>query len=132
MTINTESHLEAVTLESVHSLHRTVAFLAGKIFSYMSLMIEQYVLRKIVYFLPWSRRLVVEVPVLFLNPGMIGNDVFVTVQALFHRWQARMIGIANVWMTIKTLNLLNPNVQLVAEGYGLFRANIRGINIEEI
>jgi len=79
MTINTKSHLEAVTLEPVHGLHRTVAFLAGKIFSYMSLMIEQYVLRKIVYFLPWSRRLVVEVPVLFLNPGMIGNNVFVTV-----------------------------------------------------
>jgi len=79
MTVNTKSHLEAVTLESVHGLHRTVAFLAGKIFSYVSLMIEQYVLRKIVYFLPWSRRLVVEVPVLFLNPGMIGNNVFVTV-----------------------------------------------------
>jgi len=43
-----------------------------------------------------------------------------------------MIGIADVWMTIKTLNLLYPNVQLVAEGYGLFRANIRRINIEEI
>ena len=86
MAVNAESHLEAVTLEPVHGLHRTVAFLAGEVFPYVSLVIKQHVLGKIVHFLPRSGDLVVEVPVLLLDPGMIGNDVLVTVETLFHRW----------------------------------------------
>jgi len=132
MAVNTESHLEAVTLESVHGLHRTVALLTGKVFPYVSLMIEQYMLRKIVHFLPRGGGLVVEVPVLFLNPGMVGNNVLVTVQALFHRWQSRVIGVAHIGVTVKALDLFYPNVQLVAERYRLFRAYIRRITIEEI
>jgi hypothetical protein len=40
MAIDAESHLEAMILESVHGLHRTVAFLAGNFFPYVTLMIE--------------------------------------------------------------------------------------------
>ena len=132
VAINTESHLEAVAFEPVHFLHRTVAFLAGNFFPYVALMIEQYVLRNVVYFLPRGGRLVVEIPVLFLNPGMIGNDVLVTVQTLFHRRYSWKIGIARVGMTIETLDLLYPCVQLVAEGYGLFRTDVSTITIKEI
>ena len=86
MAINTESHFKAVTLEPMHGLHRTVAFLTGNLLPYMALMIKQYMLRKVIHPLPGSRRLGVEIPVLFLDPGMVGNDVLVTVKALFHRW----------------------------------------------
>jgi hypothetical protein len=63
-----------------------VALLTGNLLLYVALMIEQYMLREIEHTLPGSRRLVVEVPVLFLDPGMVGNDVLVTVETLFHRW----------------------------------------------
>jgi hypothetical protein len=86
MAIDTESHFKAVTLEPVHGLHRAVALLTGNLLPYVALMIEQYMLREIEYPLPWSRRLGVEIPVLFLDPGMVGNDVLVTVKTLFHRW----------------------------------------------
>ena len=132
VAINTESHLEAMTLEPVHGLHRAVALLTSNFLPYVALMIEQYMLRKVVHPLPWSRRLGVEIPMLFLDPGMVGNDVLVTVQALFHRWQARVIGVAHIGVTVKALYFLDPNVQLMAERYGLFRAYIRRKNIEEI
>ena len=86
MAVNTESHLEAMTLEPVLGLHSTMTLLTGEIFPYVSLMIKQYMLRKVVHFLPRSGGLVVEVPVFFLNPGVVGNDVLVTVETLFHWW----------------------------------------------
>ena len=132
VAINKESHLEAMTLEPVHGLHRAVALLTSNFLPYVALMIEQYMLRKVVHPLPWSRRLGVEIPMLFLDPGMVGNDVLVTVQALFHRWQARVIRVAHIGVTVKALYFLDPNVQLMAERYGLFRAYIRRKNIEEI
>jgi len=132
MAVHTEPHLEAMTLEPVHGLHRTVAFLAGNFFPYVALMIEQYVLRNVVYFLPRGGRLVVEIPVLFLNPGMIGDNVLVTVQTLFHRRYSWKIGVAHIGVTVKALDLLYPNVQLMAERYGLFRTDVSTVTIKEI
>jgi hypothetical protein len=132
VAVDTEAHLEAMTLESVHGLHGTVAFLATELFSYVTLMVEEYVLWKVVDFPPWCRNVVVEIPVLFLDPGMIGNYVFVTVQALFHWRQSRMFGVAHVRMTVEALNLLHSHMQLVAEGYRLFRPYIRTIIIKEV
>jgi hypothetical protein len=86
MAINTESHLKAVALEPMHGLHRAVALLTGNLLPYVALMIEQYMLREVIHPLPGSRRLVVEIPVLLLDPGMVGNDVLVTVETFFHRW----------------------------------------------
>ena len=110
MAVNAESHFETLTLQSVFGLYRTVALLAGKILSYVSLMIEQYVLRKIVHFFPRSGDVVVVVPVLLLDPGMVGDDVLVTVQALLHRWQSRVVGVAHIGMTVKALDPLDLNV----------------------
>ena len=110
MAVNAESHFETVTLESVFGLHRTVALLTGKILSYVSLMIKQYVLRKIVHFFPRSRDIVVVVPVLLLDPGMVGDNVLVTVQALLHRWQPRVVRVAHIRMTVKALDPLDLNM----------------------
>ena len=78
VAINAKSHLEAMTLEPVLGLHRAVALLTGNLLPNVALMIEQDVLREVVHPLPWSRRLGVEIPMLFLDPGMFGNDVPVT------------------------------------------------------
>ena len=132
MAINTESHLEAVTLEPVHGLHRAVALLTGDLLPYVALMIEQYVLREIVHPLPWSRRPGVEVPMLLFDPGMVGDDVLVAVQALFHRRESRVIGIACIRVTVNALDLLYPHMNLMAERNRLFRANVRCVTIKEI
>ena len=109
-----------------------MALLTGEVFPNVSLMIKQYMLRKIVHFLPRSGDLVVEVPVLLLDPGMVGNDVLVAVQALFHWWQSRVVRVAHIGVTVKALDFLDPNVQLMAERYGLFRPYICRITIEKI
>jgi hypothetical protein len=132
VAINTESHLEAMTLEPVHGLHRAVALLTSNFLPYVALMIEQYMLGKVVHPLPWSRRLGVEIPVLFLDPGMVGNDVLVTVQALFHRWQARVIGVAHIGVTVKALYFLDPHMNLMTERNRLFGTYVGGVNIEKI
>ena len=132
VAINTESHLEAMTLEPVHGLHRAVALLTSNFLPYVALMIEQYMLGKVVHPLPWSRRLGVEIPVLFLDPGMVGNDVLVAVQALFHRWQSRVIRVAHIGVTVETLDLFAPYMQLMAERYGLFRAYVGSVTIKKV
>ena len=85
MAINTESHFKAVIVEPLHGLHRAVALLTCNFLPYVALMIEQYMLRKVVNPLPGSGSLGVEILVLFLDPGMVGNNVLVTVETLFHR-----------------------------------------------
>ena len=132
VAINTESHFKAVTLEPVHGLHRAVALLTGNLLPYVALMIEQYMLRKVVHPLPWSRCLSVEIPVLFLDPGMVGNDVLVTVKTFFHRRQSRVIGIFDIGMTEFTLDLLYPHMNLMAKGNRLFGTYVGGVAIEEV
>ena len=132
MAINAESHFKAVILKPMHGLHWAVALLTGNLLLYVALMIEQYMLREVVYPLPGSRRLVVEVPVLFLNPGMVGNDVLVTVETLFHRWQSRVIRIAGIGMTKGTLDLLYPHMNLMAERNRLLRTYVGAEMIEVI
>ena len=132
VTINTESHFKTVTLEPVHGLHRAVALLTGNLLPYVALMIEQYVLRKVVHPLPWSGRLGVEIPVLFLDPGMIGNDVLVAVKTLFHRWQSRVIGIFDIGMAKLTLNLLYPHMNLMTERNRLFGTYVGGVPIKKV
>ena len=82
MAINTESHFKTVTPEPVHGLHRAVTLLTGNLFPYVALMIEQYMFREVVDFLPWSRCLGVEIPVLFFYPRMVGNDVLMAEETL--------------------------------------------------
>ena len=132
MAVNAESHFKTVILEPMHGLHRAVAFLAGNLLPYVALMIEQYMLRKVVHPLPGSGRLGVEIPVLFLDPGMVGNDVLVTVKTLFHRRQSRVIGIFDIGMTEFTLDLLYPHMNLMAKGNRLFGTYVGGVAIEEV
>jgi hypothetical protein len=132
VAVHTKSHLEAVFLEPMHGFHGTVAFLAGNLLPYVPLMIGQYVLVEVVHPSPWSRRIVVEVPVLLLNPGMVGDDVLVTVQTFFHRREPRVIGIADIGVTVEALDLLYPHMNLVAERNWLFRPYVGGVIIKEV
>ena len=116
----------------MHGFHRAVALFAGDFFPYVALMIEQYVLREVVYPLPRSGRFGVEVPVLLLDPGVVGNDVLVTVQTLFHRRQSRIIGIANIGVTVEALDLFYPHMNLMTERNRLFGAYVGGVTIKKV
>lgn len=73
----------------------------------------------------------VEIPVLFPDLRMIGDDIFMTKKTLLHRRNPRMIGPPSIGMTERTLYLLYRNVDAVTEGYGLFRTNLgRWRNVE--
>jgi hypothetical protein len=80
------------------------------------------VLGHIVDFDPGGRGLGVEVFVLLLDPGMFFDDIVMAMQTLFHRWNARLIGICNIGMTVLALDLLDPAVHGMAEGDRLFRS----------
>ena len=66
----------------------------------------------------------VEVFVLLLDPGMLFDDIVMAVQTLFHRRNARLIGICNIGMTVLALDLLDPAVNGMAERDRLFRSEI--------
>lgn len=59
---------------------------------------------------------------LLLNPGMIFNNVVMAVQTLFHRRNARVIGIGHIGMAVLALDLLDAAVNRVAEGNRLLRS----------
>jgi hypothetical protein len=56
---------------------------------------------------------------------MIGDDVFMTIEAFLHRRNARMFGTGYVWVTEFALDLLHARMHTVTERYGLFRTDVR-------
>jgi hypothetical protein len=90
------------------------------------------VLRQVVDLTPRSRGVGVEIFMFLLNPGMLFDDVVMAVQAQFHRRQSRKIGVSHVRVAILALNLFDTAVHVVAERYGLFWANIRGVTVKQI
>ena len=83
---------------------------------------EQDMFGHIVDFYPGGRGIGVEILVLLLNPGMFFDDIVMAVQTLFHRRNARVIGIRNIGVTILALDLLDAAVHSMAEGNRLLRA----------
>ena len=90
------------------------------------LMIEQYMFCYIINFYPGCWSLSIEVAVFNLDPRMFGDDVVMAVQTLFHRRQAREIGIGHIRMTVLALNLFDTTVYIVAERNRLFRTDLPG------
>ncbi|NIR17537.1 MAG: hypothetical protein GWN86_27965 [Desulfobacterales bacterium] len=62
---------------------------------------------------------------LLFDLWVIGNNVLVAIEALFHGRHTWMLGAAHVGMTELTLDLLHPGMHLVAKRYRLHRAYIR-------
>ena len=116
------SHAPFLVRQSLNVLNLTVTFLAGNFAVDVPLMVEQDVLGHIVNLFPGSGGLGIEVFVLLLDPGMFFDNIIMAVQTLFHRWNAGMIGIGNIGMTVLALNLFDAAVHRMAEGDRLFRA----------
>ena len=125
MALDAKPHLEFILLEPVHGLDLAVTSLALDIAVDVSLVVEQNVLRHIVHLHPWRGCPGVEIVMLFLDPGVVGDDILVAMQTLLHRRQPRMVGIIHIGMAIPTLDLLNPGMEAVAERNGLFQTGVR-------
>ena len=87
----------------------------------VALMVEKHVFRYIVDFDPRRWCPGIEVAMFLFDPGIIGNDVIVAVQAFFHRGHSGKIRIVYVRMTEAALNVFHTGVDVVAEGNRLFR-----------
>ncbi len=92
-----------------------MAFFTFDVLFNMPLMIEQNVFGNIEDFFPGGRRPGVKIFMFLLNPGVIGNDVLVTVQAFFNRGNSRMNRPFHIRMAEPALDGLDTRMDPVAE-----------------
>ena len=115
-------HTPFLVRQALVVLNLSVAFLAGDFAVDVPLVIEQNMLGHIVDFFPGRGCFCVVIFMLLLNPGMLFDDIVMAVQTLFHRWDARVIGIGNIGMAVLALDLLDAAVNRVAERNRLLRS----------
>lgn len=123
VTFDTLTHSPNFTRKPLEVLYLSVAFLAGDVAVNMPLMIEQHMFGHIVDFNPRRWRVGVKILVFLFYPGVLGNNILVTVQALFHRRHTGMIGISHIGMTVLALDLFDPAVDIMAERDRLSRSD---------
>jgi hypothetical protein len=108
-----------------------VTLFTGNLTVDMPLVIEDHMLGQIIDLYPWRRCLSVEIAVLYLNPGMLGDDVIVAMEAFFNRGKARKVGVGHIRMTVLTLNLFDAAVHIMAEWDRLLRTDSQRWGFEE-
>ncbi len=123
MTLDTLTHAPYFLRQPLKVLHLTVTFSTGNFAIDVALVIEQHMFGHIIYFYPGRGCIGVKVFVFFFYPGMIGNNIFVAVQAFFDRRYSGIIGIRHVGVAVLALDLFHPAVNIVAERDGLLRSN---------
>ena len=121
VTLNALAHAPNFLRQTLKLLHLAVAFGAGNFAVNMALVIKQHMFGQIIDFNPGYWRIGVKVFVFLFYPGMIGDNIFMAMQTLFHRRDSGMIGISHVGVAILTLDLLYPAVHIMAERDRLLR-----------
>ena len=121
---NAKPHPETYSLDPIHGLDFSVAFPAVHLLPDMSLVVKKHMLREVIDLSPWRGGTGVEILVLLFYLRVTGNNMFMTIQTFFHRWNPRMDRPARIGMAEQTLDLLYPCMDPVAEGDGLFRPDI--------
>lgn len=133
MTRDTKTHSKIHAFDPVHGFNCPMALGAGNLLFDMPFVVEDHVLGQIIGFSPRRGCPGIEIPVLLFDLGMVGNDIFMAIEALFHRGHTWMFGAPYIWMTELTLDKLYTRMEMVAKGYGLLRAYIPSRrNVEEI
>jgi hypothetical protein len=123
MTLDALTHIPDFLGQALKILHLSVTFGAGNFTVNMALVIEQHMLGHIVDFYPGCWCIGVKILMFLFYPGMVGNNVFVAVQAFFNRRDSGVIGIGHIRVAVLTLDLFDPTVNIVAEGNRLLRSN---------
>jgi len=133
MTCDTKTHLKIHAIDPVHGFHGPMALRAANPLLDMPFVVEDHVLGQIIGFSPRRGCPGIEIHVFLFDLGMVGNDIFMAIEALFYRRHTWMFGASHIGMTELTLDKLYTRMETVAEGYGLLRAYMpsRG-HVEEI
>jgi hypothetical protein len=132
VTGNAEAHFEIYAFDPVHGFHFPMALGAGNLLLDMPFVVKHHVFSQIIGLSPRRGCSRIEILVLFFDLGMTSNDIFMAIEAFFHRRHTWMFGASHIGMTELTLDKLYPRMEMVAKWYGLLRANILRRNIEEI
>ena len=133
VTLDALTHAPNFLWQALKLLYLAVAFLTGNFVVNMTLVIKQHVFGHIIDLYPGRWRIGVKVFVFLFYPGMVGNNIFMAVQAFFHRRYTGMIRIGHIGVAILALDLFNPAVDIMAERYRLLRPDTglrRGIEKE--
>jgi hypothetical protein len=134
MTLDALTHAPNFLGQALKLLHLSVAFLTGDLAVNMALVIKQHVFGHIIDLYPGRWRLGVKILVFLYYPGMVGNNIFMAVQAFFHRRYSGMIGIGHIGVTVLALDLFYATVDIMAERDRLLRPDTglrRGIEKED-
>ena len=125
VALDAEFHLEFQDLEAVHVGHLAVAFGAVQFSpADVRVVLELGEIRNVEDPHPRYGGVGVEVP-LFLNElWMLRNDIFVAVEALFHRRESRVRGPLHIGVTESAVDLFDPRVDAMAEVDGLLRTEV--------
>ena len=133
VTLDTLTHAPNFLLQALKILHLTVTLLTDNFAVNVALVIKQHVFGHIIDFYPGRRRTGVKIFVFLFYPGMVGNNIFMTMQAFFHCRDSGMIGIGHVGVAILALDLFYAAMNVMAERDGLLRPDMglrRGIEKE--
>jgi hypothetical protein len=115
MAFDAKPHVKMFSFDAIVGFHRPVAFLAENLFADVALVVKEHMFSQVIGLAPGCRRLRIEIFMLLLYPGMIGNDVFVTVEAFFHRRYSRVARVTHVGMAVLTLDVFYPGMNAMAE-----------------
>lgn len=124
MTLNTKPHLKSYSLDSVHGFNVPMAFSTGQAFSDVALVIEKNELRNVVNLYPRYWRLRFKIPMLLSYFRMVGNNVLVTIEALFHRRYPRKGGAIHIRVTKLTGYSFYSRMNLMAKRYRLIGTKV--------
>ena len=85
------AHTPVFSRQAVLIFHLTVTLLTVHFFVDVPLVVEENVLGNVVDFFPWCGAPGIKIPVFLPYPWMLGNDIVMAVQTLFHRGYTRKI-----------------------------------------
>ena len=123
MTRDALIHIPGLMGQPLKVLHLTVAFSAGDFAVNVALVIKQHVFGHIIELYPGRWCIGIEIFVFLFYPGVVDDNIVMAVQTFFHRRDAGVIGIGHVGVAVLTLDLLDPAVNIVAEGNRLLRSD---------
>lgn len=59
----------------------------------------------------------------FLDLRVVFNNIIVAMQTFFHGWDSRKIRVSHRRVAVLALNLFDPDMDIMAEGYRLLRSD---------
>ena len=122
VTVHAPTHGQALILiNNGHRLHRSVTGVA--IFPRLDVggVIELHVIREKMHFLPSDGLAIVVSFSEFLNVRTVGFDHHVTVHADIETGNGSVARLLHAGVTVLTVHLVSPRVQIVGKGDGLIR-----------